>query len=78
MEWLPECRKTVNTFVNRPTSILDVHTLNIIVNPTDIENIIECVLHAIVKGNVPKCVLNNFDGFIAFTVCPEPSRALVH
>jgi len=28
MEWLPECRKTVNTFVN--TSILDTHSFNAI------------------------------------------------
>jgi len=41
MEWLPECQKTVNTFVN--TSILDAHTFNIIVNPMDIDNIIERV-----------------------------------
>jgi len=37
MEWLPECRKTVNIFVN--TSILDEHAFN----PADIDNIIERV-----------------------------------
>jgi len=41
MEWLPVYRKTVNTFVN--TSILATHKLNIIVNPTVIDNIIELV-----------------------------------
>jgi len=44
MEWLLECRKIVNIFVN--TSILDAHTFNIIVNPTDIDNINERV-HAV-------------------------------
>jgi len=38
-------RKTVNIFFD--TSILDAHTFNIIVNPTDIDNIIERVLPAI-------------------------------
>jgi len=41
MKWFPDCRKTVNTFVN--TSILDTHTFSIIVNPTDIDDIIEGV-----------------------------------
>jgi len=45
MEWLPESRKAVNTFVN--TSILDAHTFNIIYNPADIDNIIERVRPAI-------------------------------
>jgi len=50
MEWLPECRKTVNAFVN--TSILDAQTFNIIVSPADIDNNIEGVRPAIVKSLV--------------------------
>jgi len=46
MLWLPECRKTINIFVN--TSILiDAHTFNIIVNPLETDNIIERVQPAI-------------------------------
>jgi len=41
MKQFPECRKPVNTFVNTP--IRDSQTFNIIVNPTDIDNIIERV-----------------------------------
>jgi len=44
MKWFPGCRKTVNTL------ILDA--LNIIVKPTDIDNIIERVRSAIKRWSL--------------------------
>jgi len=42
MEWVPECRKTVNIFVN--TSLLDAHTFNIIDNIERVRSAIKSIV----------------------------------
>jgi len=64
MEWLLGYRKSVNTFVN--TTILDAHTFNIIVNPTDIDNIIERELIHIYRQHMgPLCKIRKAEKSIA-------------